>query len=154
MSATFLKCPKCDEGYAGHDCTGEAMDCHYCDGTGRITAAMFCEQSERMCALVGDAMVADAIRREGSEPIDEGWLREIGFSGRCASWGVWSLAIDNDFSIEMDQWPPTGEWRVFAVRADLFDPTQKISVKLGVAPFTTRAQLLDLLAALGQGVQG
>lgn len=59
-----LKCPKCIGGYAGLDYTGEAIDCHYCDGTGLITAKMFTDLSDRFQEAVGDLMMAETLLEE------------------------------------------------------------------------------------------
>lgn len=60
----FLKCPKCDEGFAGTDYTGEAIDCHYCDAQGRITAAAYVDLVDRFQNAVGDAMFNDTLHKD------------------------------------------------------------------------------------------
>lgn len=63
---TAMKCPKCDQGYAGQDHTGEAMDCHYCDGNGNITAEAFLAIKDKNDELIGELMCRDVCRECGS----------------------------------------------------------------------------------------
>lgn len=70
-----LKCPNCNEGTSGADYYGEAMDCHYCDGHGRITAAACIDLQDRFQGLVGDhgALVIelDELRHANAELVEE-----------------------------------------------------------------------------------
>jgi len=50
----YLKCPKCKDGHAGCDGNGEALDCHYCGGTGQITAEMFVSLADRLTEVAGE----------------------------------------------------------------------------------------------------
>lgn len=59
-----MKCPKCVEGISGTDYYGEAIDCHYCGGTSRFTAAEYCDNVDAVNAHVGDLMVAHALLRQ------------------------------------------------------------------------------------------
>lgn len=96
-------------------------------------------QLNRDTAKCADAYLAAHLASE--EPITEEWLREIGFAEECDSWAVWRLFI-GELSIELDRWPPTGEWRVFVDRGG-------IAVSLFNEPPKHRPQLRHLLAALG-----
>lgn len=71
--AAELKCPKCDQGFAGRDCFDEAIDCHYCDGTGRITADQHCQLMDKFQELVGDAMVTDLLLKDSTANFDRLW---------------------------------------------------------------------------------
>lgn len=51
----YLKCPKCDDGFAGFDCTDEAISCDVCDGQGRITVDAHVNLVGRFHQLKGDA---------------------------------------------------------------------------------------------------
>ncbi|AMV20450.1 hypothetical protein [Planctomyces sp. SH-PL14] len=62
-----LKCPKCNDGHAGTDHTGEAIDCHYCGGSGRLMAETIIKAVDAARDAVGDAMACDALGRELEE---------------------------------------------------------------------------------------
>lgn len=59
-----LKCPKCNDGHAGTDHTGEAMECHYCGGSGHLTADTIIKAVDSADGVIGDAMACDALGRE------------------------------------------------------------------------------------------
>lgn len=105
------------------------------DATSNVASAICSYLNKRV--LVKSTL---ATEQAGEQAIDEAWLREIGFVEGRDSWAVWRLA-SGELSIEMDRWPPTDEWRVFAVRGGL-------SVLLRT-PIAMKDDLIALLIALG-----
>lgn len=59
-----MKCPFCVDGVNGTDCYGEATECEYCDGNGRITSQDVKEHVDARLSQSGDLWVAHTILQE------------------------------------------------------------------------------------------
>jgi len=70
--ATSIKCPKCDDGFAGVDpYFGEEIECHYCDGLGKITADDHVQLTDRFDEMSGDYMASDHLNAERIRRLQE-----------------------------------------------------------------------------------
>lgn len=65
-NATSMKCPFCDKGYCGvSGATGEAIDCHACDGHGVVTQEIFKDAVDARECQAGDLMAIYGLAEDG-----------------------------------------------------------------------------------------
>lgn len=99
-----MKCPHCRNGFSGTDHTGEAIECHYCQG-GKVSPAFVKQVIDEKEAVVGDIMYARQLLLDvystsglssGKEPRSNmpyaKWVRIKGESGA----EHWELRCDRD----------------------------------------------------------
>lgn len=132
--ATSMRCPQCNDGFAGTDATGDACDCHYCRGTGVITVEAFVKLHDRLEELHSEEMRREIIAKEAAEelaqPFTVAWLCEIG--GRLAGSAVF---FESPEGIQLDYWSAMKKWTLDGA---------VLGVKI-----TTRGDVLAWLNVLG-----
>lgn len=142
MRGNSMTCPMCQNGYAGRcPATGEANDCHYCDGNGNVTAESFVEMKDRCEEMVGNAMYRDIVEREEAElnePHTVEWLVEIG--GIVLREEQFETIIG--FTGEVD-----GRWRL--VYSSVTDIGWSVLGEPIPVPITTKRDVLKWLDVLG-----
>lgn len=138
MRGNSMTCSMCSGGYAGRcPATGEANDCHCCDGNGNITAEMFVAMKDRCEEMVGNAMYRDIVATEEAEtslPFTVDWLVEIGGHQFARPTGN-AVYFTSPTGAQFDYHIEKGRWLLGGANVP--------------APITTRADVLRWLDVLG-----
>lgn len=61
-----IRCGGCTDGIMGTDCYGEAIDCHYCGGSGWVSSQAFIDVCDRLHECLGDLQIAHHELKEGA----------------------------------------------------------------------------------------